>query len=136
MDELLSTIPNSKRTKKVMQNIHLLIERFKQLRHHFSMFDEQQNIKQHVYHGHNYKPLIEKIKDLKLKLHWIVPVVTHKKRLYLGNNDNVDNEDTDIMSKTVVDTSDDIGYLKNVWKNMETLLMLIVMTLYIMTWMQ
>ena len=112
MDELLSTIPNSKRTKKVMQNIHLLIERFKQLRHHFSMFDEQQNIKQHVYHGHHYKPLIEKIKDLKLKLHWIVPVVTHKKRLYLGNNDNVDNEDTDIMSKTLVDTSDDIGYLK------------------------
>ena len=32
MDELLSTIPNSKRTKDVLNNIHILIERFKQLR--------------------------------------------------------------------------------------------------------
>ena len=43
-DELLSTIPNSKRTKRVMDNINNLIEKFKQLRHKFSFFDENGNI--------------------------------------------------------------------------------------------
>ena len=36
MDELLSTIPNSQRTDKVLENINRLIERFKQLRSEYS----------------------------------------------------------------------------------------------------
>jgi hypothetical protein len=35
LDELLSTIPNLQRTPNVLNNIHRLIERFKQLRHEF-----------------------------------------------------------------------------------------------------
>lgn len=117
MDELLSTIPNSKRSKKVMQNIHVLIERFKQLRQHFSNFDEQENVKSHIYHGHNYKPLIDKIKQLKLKLHWIVPVVTFRKRIYLGENDDDNDEDT--MAKNVANNTNDIEFLKECVNNYE-----------------
>ena len=32
LDELLSSVPSNKRTTKVLNNIHILIERFKQLR--------------------------------------------------------------------------------------------------------
>jgi len=36
MDELLSTIPNHKRSKAVMDNVHFVIGRFKELRERFS----------------------------------------------------------------------------------------------------
>jgi hypothetical protein len=37
LDELLSDIPDSKRTKHVMDDIHRKIERFRQLRESFSV---------------------------------------------------------------------------------------------------
>jgi len=40
LDELLSTIPSAQRTSRVLNNIHIMIDRFKQLRQHFSYFDE------------------------------------------------------------------------------------------------
>jgi hypothetical protein len=40
LDDMLSTIPNSQRTNRVLNNIHIIIERFKQLREQFSFFDE------------------------------------------------------------------------------------------------
>ena len=43
MDEMLSTIPNAERTHNVLNRIHLLIERFKQLRAQFSQFDDGGN---------------------------------------------------------------------------------------------
>ena len=46
LDELLSTIPNIQRTPRVLNNIHTMIERFKQLREKFSIFEESSlNIK-------------------------------------------------------------------------------------------
>jgi len=44
MDELLSNIPNSQRNKLVLDNIHLLIERYKQLRAMYSKFDKNDNV--------------------------------------------------------------------------------------------
>ena len=82
MDELLSTIPNIKRTKEVMENIHRLIQRFKQLRNQFSVFDNDGNVTNNVAFGKLYKPLIEKIKNFNINLKWIVPVVSHKKKLF------------------------------------------------------
>ena len=40
LDELLSTIPNSQRNRSVLNNIHIMIERFKQLREKHSLFDK------------------------------------------------------------------------------------------------
>jgi hypothetical protein len=82
MDELLSTIPNYKRTEIVMSNIHLLIERFKQLRKRFSRFDENQNVIGFTRNGVSYKPLVDRIKRLNTKLQWIIPVVTQKRKIY------------------------------------------------------
>ena len=82
MDELLSTIPNSKRTKEVLDNIHNLIERFKQMRTKYSVFDENGNILKYIKLGVNYKPLVERILALDTKIQWILPVVSQKKKIY------------------------------------------------------
>ena len=64
MDELLSTIPDSKRTVVVLGNIHLLIDRFKQLREHFSKFDENQSVYDFKKVGYMHKPLVERLHNL------------------------------------------------------------------------
>ena len=40
LDDMLSTIPNTQSTPRVLNNIHTMIERFKQLREKYSSFDE------------------------------------------------------------------------------------------------
>ena len=59
LDDLLSTIPNPQRTQKVLNNIHIMIERFKQLREQFSTKDEFGNIDGVVVVTATYKPLIK-----------------------------------------------------------------------------
>ena len=92
MDTLLSTIPNSRRTEKVMNNIDTLIKRFKQLRHDFSSFDNNHNITGFSHDILEYKSLVYKMRDLKDSLKWIIPVVSQKRRIY------TDNEQDDIIA--------------------------------------
>lgn len=105
MDELLSTIPNGQRTKSVLDNIHLLIERFKQLRSEFSKFDENQNVYEEKTVGAYYKPLVDNIHKLNIGLKWIVPVVTNQRKLYDVGNDMVL---PDIISNNIVDELSEI----------------------------
>ena len=81
MDELLSTIPMSKRTKIVMDNIHLIIERFKELREEFSKFDKNDNAYDAKFTTAFHKPLIQHIRNLDTKLQWLIPVVSNRKKL-------------------------------------------------------
>ena len=82
MDELLSTIPNSQRNRAVLDNIHTLIERFKELRAAFSKFDGNHNVYAIKSVGQYYKPLIEHIEKFDKKLQWIVPVVSNRRKIY------------------------------------------------------
>ena len=82
MDELLSTIPNSNRTVSVMENIHRLIERFKELRQEFSKKDNDGNIRGKLTMNRNYKPLLQQIQSLNTNLKWLIPVVKTKRKLY------------------------------------------------------
>jgi hypothetical protein len=59
LDELLSTIPNSQRTRSVLNNIHIMIERFKQLRERFSVFDQYGVVESALVNESTYKPLIQ-----------------------------------------------------------------------------
>jgi hypothetical protein len=88
MDELLATIPNSDRTKMVLDNIHRLIERFKELRTLFSKFDSTNNVVDMKVSGAFYKPLVEHIQRMDQNLQWLLPVVSLRKKLYdLGPSD-------------------------------------------------
>jgi len=87
MDEYLSTVPNYQRTKKFMDGIHILIERFRELRLMFSNFDENADIKSLKIKGPSYKPIIEHIYDLDMRIKWLVPVVSLIKKIYsIGSN--------------------------------------------------
>ena len=86
MDELLSTIPNSQRSKELLGKIHDLIERFKQVRSLFSRFDENGNVIGYIQLGALHKPLIERIQKLDTKIKWVIPVVKQKRFMYGGGS--------------------------------------------------
>ena len=109
LDELLSTIPNSQRTPRVLNNIHIVIERFKQLRENFSYFDEYGNVEGSLVVEANYKPLGEYFKEFKQNLYWILPVVKNIKKVYDANN--VDEENTDVVN---ISLSSDLTNMKDI----------------------
>jgi hypothetical protein len=90
LDELLSTVPNTQRTQTVLNNIHKMIERFKQLRSEFSKFDKNGNAFMPDFQGADYKPLVNALQDLNTKLYWILPVVNNKRKLYDTDADTSD----------------------------------------------
>ena len=106
LDELLSTIPNVQRTQEVLNNIHTMIERFKQLRSEFSDFDEQHNANKPLIKGANYKPLVETLKNLNKKLYWLLPVAKIKKKLY-DIDEDIESEYSDIVPLTLAETRTD-----------------------------
>jgi len=82
LDELLSTIPSAQRTPRVLNNIHIMIDRFKQLRSNFSFFDEYGNVDGALLREATYKPLVEYFSNFKTNLFWILPVVKNIKKVY------------------------------------------------------
>ena len=82
LNELLSDIPNAQRTRGVLNNIHRMIERYKQLRTEFSKFDQNGNALMPDIQGADFKPLVESLENLNQKLYWILPVVRNVKKLY------------------------------------------------------
>ena len=96
LDELLSTLPNAQRTPRVLNNIHIMIERFKQLRENFSFFDEYGNVNGMLTVEANYKPLTTYFDSLKQNLYWILPVVKNIKKIYNANN--IDEENVDVVN--------------------------------------
>jgi len=82
IDEMLSTIPNQNRTKQVLDRIHILVERYKELRLKFSKFDDNNNIRSFKMKDPTYKPLVDRLHALDTRLKWILPVVETQKKLY------------------------------------------------------
>ena len=100
LDSLLSTIPNASRTERVLNNIHILVERFKQLREKFSKFDEYGNVDGPLVYKANYKPLLKYFENFETNLYWIVPVVKNIKKIYVRNNSNYnENNDSDDIER-------------------------------------
>ena len=82
LDELLAEYPSAERTRKILNNIQITIERFKQLRLQFSTFNEVGNAENIKHKGPDYKPLVEKLKKLNQKCNWIIPVAKNIHKLY------------------------------------------------------
>ena len=102
LDDMLSTIPNSQRTNRVLNNIHTIIERFKQLREQFSFFDEYGNIEGALINEASYKPLSHYFKEFNVNLYWLLPIVKNIKKMY-----NVDDADDDLETSDTVNVSID-----------------------------
>jgi len=110
MDELLSTIPTRDRTDKVMNNIHNLIEKYKQLREHFSKFDNNQNIYASSKVEPSYKPLIQHIMKMDIKLQWLLPVIKLRRKIYDDNSVAI----TDIITEESSSSINEIKDLQNI----------------------
>lgn len=97
VDELLSRVPMSKRTQALMNRVHMLVDRFKELRSKYSQFDDNGNVRNIKLVGNMYKPLVKSMKDLSARTKWIIPVVSNKKYIYkaAGEKDKFDINDSD-----------------------------------------
>ena len=101
LDELLSTIPNSERTSRVLNNIHNTIERFVQLREQFSTFDEYGNVSGSIVFKPDYKPLVNYFNNFNQNLLWILPVVKNMKKTYVDNSLLSEDEYSDIVNLNI-----------------------------------
>jgi hypothetical protein len=116
LDELLSTIPNLQRTPRVLNNIHTMIERFKQLREHFSFYDNYGNVEGFLVKESFHKPLIKNyFYNLNVNLYWILPVVKNFKYIYNAENQNEENSDVINVNldKTLVEFKEIIDNYKS-----------------------
>lgn len=101
LDEMLSTIPNIERTSKVLNKIHIMITRFKELRRLYSSFDKTGNIIGTIKKGADYKPLVNKLHNLHTNLYWLLPVVKNRRKLY--DIDEFEEEDDVVLKMSNTD---------------------------------
>ena len=116
LDELLSTIPNTERTNRVLNNIHNTIERFVQLREQFSTFDEYGNVSGSIVYKPDYKPLFQFFNNFNKNLLWILPVVKNMKKTYVDNSLLTEDEFSDIVNLNLNDDLENIRMLVENYK--------------------
>jgi hypothetical protein len=114
LDELLSDIPSVERTSTVLNNIHIMIERFKQLRTAFSNFDDYGNVISALQKDSQWKPLVKDLEKFKTALYWLLPIAKNRKKLY-----NVEYDDAEMENKSILslDLTDDLKEMANIVKN-------------------
>ena len=115
LDDLLSSIPTAQRTPVVLNKLHNMIERFKQLKNMFSEIDEE-GIDKPIVRTAQYKPLVERLEKLNKKLYWILPIVKNRKKLYDINVDEEDDND-DFVSLTLAETQIEYRRLIEEYRN-------------------
>ena len=95
LDDLLSNIPNVKRTNKVLNSIHQQIERYVQLRKNFSKFYDNGNVQPNDIISDNYKPILNDVKNFSKNFDWLIPITTYKKNIYDIDSEIIDSTDLD-----------------------------------------
>ena len=119
LDELLSTIPNVDRTSKVLNNVHVMIERFKQLRIDFSTFDERGNVLSAIKKDAAWKPLVNDLKKMKTSLLWLIPVAKNIKKVYdISSKEEVDSPD--IVELHISEDVDNMVHVINSYESNDT----------------
>lgn len=105
LDEILSTIPKVNRSPKIMGKIHILIERYKELREMFSIFDENGNIRKYKTHDENlHKPVIDHVKLADRNIKWLIPVTSLRKKVYAIDDEVIDDNDLADVNMQSFDT--------------------------------
>ena len=121
LDEMISSIPNKDRSTRVLNNIHIMIERFKQLRTTFSTFDDNNNVNGIKFKEASWKPLVENLFHLKKSLYWILPVVKNMKKMYnIDETNNNINDYPDIVSLSLSENMSEFEKIFNNYKSNDT----------------
>jgi len=82
LEELISKVPNMERTNNVLNNIHIMITRFLQLRKISSTFNSNNIVTGKIKKTANDKPLAEYLSGFKNNLYWIMMVAKNVKKIY------------------------------------------------------
>jgi hypothetical protein len=120
LNALLSDIPAARRTDAVLNNIHTMITRFKQLREEFSKFDRSGNAHMPLTHGPDHRPLIESLRKLNQRLHWILPVAVNRKKTYVNEASDemfLAAPKEDVVQMTMAQTLSEQAELNTAYKN-------------------
>jgi len=94
MDARLNKYKPSERNEALIADVNLELNRYKELRELYSVFDDNNNPRLPATKGEFYKPLKETLYNLNKKLYWLVPVVYNAKSL-IYNEETEDVEDID-----------------------------------------
>lgn len=94
LDDFLSMIPDDKRSKHVMRNIYIHLNRYKELREKYSTFDNFGHVNGFIKHDPKYyKPLVETIYNMQGIPKWIIPVVNVQQHVcFEDTDDNLPND--------------------------------------------
>lgn len=115
LDDLLSNIPNVKRSNKILNEIHEQIERFVQLRKQFSYFKDNGDINPYNIITDDYKPLLNSIQNYTNNYNWFLPVTTYKKNIYDIDSSILESSDIDDINS--LNSNKDIIKLKELFDN-------------------
>ena len=92
MNELLSNIPNHLRNYETMNQVHHLLERFRQLREQYSTFDPQTHqVVTYTQKGLSHRPLVDHLAtpvQTGVPLSWLVPVTQSRRKIYPTPDDD------------------------------------------------
>ena len=89
LENIISSVPKSRRTDAELNGIHRGIERFFQLRKEYSLFDKNGVPKMPKALNEHDKPSVIHIQNLDTKLQWVLPVVENIKKLYVTGDDAI-----------------------------------------------
>jgi len=117
LDELLSTIPNTQRTPRVLNNIHIMIERFKQLREHFSIFNQYGIVEGFIRKDFTYKPLKNWLNTFNINLYWILPVVKNIKKIYDNKIEETEDEEIENNDFINININEDLIEINKLFNN-------------------
>lgn len=103
LNALKSKIPSKNISNQQQKRIHTIISRFRQLREQFSLYDSEENRLRPIRKGANYKPLVNKLKQLEDNIGWLYPVVSTHRKLYQGGEglDDSDKQANGIVNENI-----------------------------------
>lgn len=114
LDVLLSQVAFQDRRNKTNE-IHLLIERFRELRNKYSLFDDNGNLYNSKSNGRSHKPLSNHMYELDHPLKWVVPLTSIKKKVYPYSERNMFEDVLEFKNDAMIssEVSAQEQYLKN-----------------------
>jgi hypothetical protein len=92
VEDLLSVIPDDKRTRDAINSVNTMVERYVQLLKEFSIYDDDNNIVSSEKKGTNYRPLVHSLYKFKKSLFWIIPVAKNIKKNMIGDTDEKEDD--------------------------------------------
>lgn len=82
LDDMLASIPPAKRTPARLAAVQTTLERYKQLREEFSLFDEYGTPRRVKVKGAQYRPLAEHLSTLTDVPKWVIPISKNIRKVY------------------------------------------------------